>query len=184
MDDKDKNDPIFDIDEFMSMYVGSDRKFYLEKIKNSTDEELKSFYKLVIRHRKGQQRHRYTPDIILPQGRFPFSIHNDFLLKAIKWEQCRRSPSCMWIYRITLPFKRWWWGLWLAADLEEEEYFGATKIYRKGGRTDLEYLGLRKLAIDFLFSILYYLNRNHKWIIGTIVAISAILVRIYIIDKK
>ena len=47
---------LFNIDEFIQMYVGGDLKRYLEKIKNADDIKLKQFAKEIKKHKKMPQK--------------------------------------------------------------------------------------------------------------------------------
>ena len=148
------------------MYSCGDIRHYFEKIFNAKNCELSAFAKEIKKHAKLDQDIRFATEII-PQGKRRLNIHEDLLLKAIKWEKTKRSKFKMIIHCFVKPWRKWFWGFWFGADMLDTEHLGPVKEYRKSGRTRLEYLGMRKCLFLLLKAVWHYFIRNHKWIITT-----------------
>lgn len=166
---------LFDIDTFVKQSGGAYHiSHYFEKIKKASTEELNQFRIAVKKHSKKPQTHRFGTTTH-PQGKYKFSPHNEMLLPAINWELAQRSPFKKKQYDILFSLRKWWVGIWCGAELKRHKQLGSVVVYRKSGRTTLEYIGLGQWIIELVALILDYTKRHHWKIISAIIGILGIL---------
>ncbi len=166
---------MFDIDAFIYIWSGGKPGNYLKLLKAASKEELLEFRKKVKAHKKQSQKIKFGSRVT-EHGVEKFCIHNDILLRAIRWELIKRSKWKKFFYDRTIPFRQYIGGLWYGADLKETEYLGFVLSYREEGKTKLEYYGLKICLIDVAKAIWRYWVEHHWQIIMALITLLGIYV--------
>ena len=166
---------MFDIDAFKNTWSGGIPGNYLKQFWTASKEELLEFRKKVKAHKKQPQKVTFASQNT-PRGVEKFCIHDDILLRAIRWELIKRSKWKRFFYDLTIPFRQHVGGLWYGADLKETEYLGFLLTYKKNGMTKLEYFGLKICLIDIGKAIWRYWVQYHWQIIGALITLLGIYV--------
>jgi hypothetical protein len=167
---------MFDIDTFINTWSAGKPGSYLKLFEAASKEELLEFREKVKAHKKQPQKVTFASQIT-PRGVDKFCIHDDILLRAIRWELIKRSKWKRFFYDLTIPFRQHVGGLWYGADLKETEHFGFVLSYRNAGKTRLKYLGLKKCLINLGKAIWRYWVQHHWQIITALIALLAIYIK-------
>ena len=81
---------MFDIDAFISTWASGRPGVYLKQLGAASNEELLAFRKKVKAHKKQPQKITFA-SLVTPRGVEKFRIHDEILLRAIRWERIKRS---------------------------------------------------------------------------------------------
>lgn len=82
---------MFDIDAFITTWCGGIPGNYLKQLGAASNEELLAFRKKVKAHKKQPQKIQFPPLITTEHRTEKFCIHDDILLRAIRWERIVRN---------------------------------------------------------------------------------------------